>query len=108
MIYSAMYINENGELPWIRDCDEATMQGNAQKIIDRIYDHKQKLSRDTFKSTVKNPRSKNLIDIVKDLEKLEFEEDPHYDEIVKSLENIERDYDDEKRKKQETEREQEN
>ena len=86
MIYSAMYINENGELPWIRDCDEATMQGNAQKIIDRIYDHKQKLNRDTFKSTVKNPRSKNLIDIVKDknLRKIK-QKSSRYEKIISLL-----------------------
>ena len=31
MVYSAMYINEKGDLPWLRDCDEFTVtaQGNA-------------------------------------------------------------------------------
>ena len=44
-----------------------------------MYDHKQKLSRETFISKVNNPISKNLIDIIKDLEKLEFEQEPNYE-----------------------------
>ena len=44
-----------------------------------MYDYKQKLSRETFESKVNNPISKNLIDIIKDLEKLEFEQEPNYE-----------------------------
>jgi hypothetical protein len=28
MVYSAMYINERGNLPWSKDCDEFAINGN--------------------------------------------------------------------------------
>ena len=52
------------------------------------------LSKEDFKT----PISKNLVTILKQLEKLEFEDDPPYDDIAKGLANIEKDHDEEERR----------
>ena len=48
MVYSAMYINERGDLPWLKDCDEFNLTGNTQRIIDKIYESKRTLGRHSF------------------------------------------------------------
>ncbi len=50
MVYSAMYINERGDLPWLKDCDEFSAAGNTQRIIDKIYESKRTLGRHSFES----------------------------------------------------------
>ena len=91
MVYSAIYINENGTLPWLKDCDEfnANGNGNIQRIIDRIYECKRTLNRSIFSS----PISKNLVDLSKKLELLNFDEEPNYDDIANDITNISLDKD---------------
>ena len=93
MVYSAMYINERGNLPWMKDCDEFSVAGNTQRVIDRIYESKRTIGRHSFESQI----TKNLVDLVKKLEEIQFEETPNYDDISKDFDNIDKDKDAEQR-----------
>ena len=84
MVYSAIYINEKGILPWVDACNEFTANGVSQTIIERISESKRSLGRHCFESQI----SKNLVDLVKKLEEVKFEDNPNYNDIAQDFENI--------------------